>query len=120
MNAITGLGKYFFAIPMLIFGVFHFMGANEMAAMAPGGVISVYFTGACLILFAISVFIGKYDKLAAVLLAFMLLLFVALVHLKSATTGNQMATMSLIKDLALVGGALMYAHSHARDNSIIG
>ena len=117
MNAITGLGKYFFAIPMLIFGVFHFMGANEMAAMAPGGVISVYFTGACLILFAISVFIGKYDKLAAV---FMLLLFVALVHLKSATTGNQMATMSLIKDLALVGGALMYAHSHARDNSIIG
>ena len=45
MNAITGLGKYFFAIPMLIFGVFHFMGANEMAAMAPGGVISVYFTG---------------------------------------------------------------------------
>ena len=120
MDAITGLGKYFFSIPMLIFGVFHFMSADAMASSAPGGVISVYITGICLILFAISVLIGKYDKLAAVLLAFMLLLFVTLVHMKAATIGSQMATISLLKDMSLIGEALMYAHALAKDKSIIG
>ena len=120
MDAITGLGKYFFSIPMLIFGVFHFMSADAMAGSAPGGVISIYITGICLILFAISVLIGKYDMLAAVLLAFMLLLFVTLVHMKSATVGSQMATVSLLKDMSLIGGALMYAHALAKDKSIIG
>lgn len=120
MNAITGLGKYFYAIPMLVFGIFHFMGADQMAGMAPGGAITVYITGLAFVLFAVSVLIGKYDKLAAVLLAIMLLLFVLLIHLKGATSGDQMATISALKDLALVGAALMYAHSMARDNSIIG
>ncbi len=46
MNSVTGLGKYLYAIPMVIFGVFHFLGANDMAAMAPfGGIFIIYFTG---------------------------------------------------------------------------
>ena len=50
----------------------------------------------------------------------MLLLFVTLVHMKSATVGSQMATVSLLKDMSLIGGALMYAHALAKDKSIIG
>lgn len=34
MNALLGIGKYLFAIPFLVFGVFHFMGAEAMAGMA--------------------------------------------------------------------------------------
>ena len=121
MNSITSLGKYLFAIPMLVFGVFHFISANEMAGMAPfGGSIIIYLTGACLILFAVSVLIGKYDKLAAVLLALLMILFITLIHMKGAMSSDQMATVSLLKDMALAGGALMYAHSCAKDNSIIG
>ncbi len=122
MKSITGLGKYLFAVPMLIFGVFHFMGANDMAGMVPlpGGVFWVYLTGAALIAAAISIFIGKLDKLAAVLLALMLLIFVFTIHLGGAMSGDQSAVAGFLKDLALAGGALMYAHSMAKDNAVIG
>ncbi len=122
MNAILGLGKYIFAVPFAIFGIFHFMGADAMAAMAPGGSIMVYFTGACLIAATVSILIGKYDKLATALLGVMLLLFVVLVHAKglSDPAQQQMATMSILKDLALAGAAWMYSASLSKDNSVIG
>jgi len=121
MNAFTGLGKYIYAIPMVIFGVFHFLGANDMAAMAPvGGVFMIYFTGICLILFGVSVFLGKYDKLAAVLLAVMLFLFAFILWFSGFISQDQAASSAFLKDIGLAGGALMYAHSASRDNSIIG
>ncbi|NOT37916.1 MAG: DoxX family protein [Saprospiraceae bacterium] len=121
MNAVTGLGKYLFSIPIFVFGIFHFLNAEGMGAMSPfGGKIMIYITGACLILFSLSVFIGKLDKLAAVLLCVFLLSCVFLVHLDGFRNGNQVGTTSFLKDIALAGAALMYAHSIAKDNSIIG
>ena len=118
MNAFIGLGKYIFALAMAVFGVSHFMYADAMAGMAPfGGTIIVYLTGLCLVLFAVSVFISKYDKLAAVLLAVMMILFIALLHIKPAMDGDM---THLLKDLAICGGALMYAGGHAKDSSVIG
>ncbi|NND33937.1 MAG: DoxX family protein [Saprospiraceae bacterium] len=116
-----GLGKYIFAIPFLIFGIFHFMNADAMGGMAPGGSIMVYISGLGLILAAISIFIGKLDKLACVLLALLLLLFIILIHAPGlgdeATMQNSMS--GLLKDMGLLGGALMAA-SKAKDNSVIG
>ena len=74
----------------------------------------------CLIAFALSVFIGKYDKLAAILLAIFLLLTMFMIFLKGVSANDQTATTMFLKDLGLVGGALMYAHGFAKDNSIIG
>ncbi len=119
MNAITGLGKYLFALPFIGFGLFHFMGADAMAGMAPGGVGMVYFTGAALIAAGISMLIGKLDKLAAVLLAVMLLLFAFIVHAPNVTPEN-MEMGNILKNVALAGGALMYAHSLSRDHTAIG
>lgn len=119
MKQIIGLGRWFFSVPFLIFGVFHFMGAENMAAMAPGGVIMVYFTGLCLVAAAVSMFIGKYDKLAAMLLALMLFLFIVIIHVPAVAGGDQMSMMSLLKDLGLIGGALMYAGAYAKDHSIV-
>ena len=65
MNAVLNLGKYLYAIPMAIFGIMHFMFADAMAGMAPGGKFMVYFTGLALVLAGVSMVIGKYDKLAA-------------------------------------------------------
>ncbi len=122
MNSVIGLGKYIFAIPFLVFGIMHFMNADAMAGMAPGGSIMVYITGLALVAAAISIFIGKLDKLAAVLLALMLILFIVLLHAKGL--GGDEATMqasmsNLLKDLGLAGGALLYA-GQATDNSVIG
>ncbi len=127
MNAVLNLGKYLLAIPMAIFGVFHLMGADNMAGMVPsylpGGVFWVYLSGVGLIAAAVSIFIGKYDKLAAVLLAGMMLLFILMLHLPGAMAGGenaQASTGGLLKDMAIAGAALMYASNFARDKSIIG
>lgn len=118
MNAFLGLGKYLLALPMAAFGILHFMNADAMAGMAPfGGTLVIYFVGLCLVLFGVSVILGKYDKLAAVLLAVMLILFIAFLHFKSAMAGD---FGGMLKDLAIAGGALMYAQSYAKDKSIIG
>ncbi|MDH3244826.1 MAG: hypothetical protein OEM26_09435 [Saprospiraceae bacterium] len=123
MKSIIGLGKYIFAIPFFIFGIMHFMNADAMAGMAPGGVVMVYITGVALVAAAISIIIGKLDKLACVLLAVMLLLFVILIHAQGLGSDDEMqmaASMSnLLKDLALAGGALLCA-GQAKDNSVIG
>ncbi len=120
MNAILSLGKYLYAIPFAIFGLFHFMNAGAMAGMAFGSSILVYITGIALIAAAVSMLIGKYDKLAATLLGFMLLLFVFLVHFKGAMAGDQAATGNVLKDLMLAGAAWIYAKNAAKDPSVIG
>lgn len=113
MDAIIKLGKYLLAVPMAVFGIFHFMGANNMAGMVPsfipGGVLWVYVTGAALIAAAVAIIIGKKAKLASFLLAVLLLVFVLAIHLKGAMGGDQMAMASLLKDLAIAGGALVFA-----------
>lgn len=120
MNAILSIGKYLYAIPFAIFGIFHFMNAQAMAGMAFGSAFLVYLTGAALIAATISILIGKLDKLAATLLALFLILTALLVHLQGATAGDQSATSSFLKDLALAGAAMMYAKNASRDNAVIG
>ena len=120
MNAITALGKWLYALPMLVFGVFHFMNANQMAGMVPipGGSIWVYVTGLAFLAAGISILLGRLDKLAAILLALMLLIFALSIHLPSVLGGNQSSMSSLLKDIALAGGALMYARGLARDAAV--
>ena len=126
MNAITGLGKYLFALPFLGFGAGHFMNADAMAGMAPGGKVMVYVTGIALVLAAISMLIGKMDKLATALLGLMLLLFAFMLHMpgmmdgEAAEMAKQAAMSNFMKDVALAGAAWMYSSSIAKDNAIIG
>ena len=122
MNSITGLGKYLFALPILAFGVMHFIGAKDMVSMVPipGGIIWVYLTGAALILAALAMLTGKKDGLAAFLLGILLLAFI-LTHvsimgndqLPEMVTGMQPG--SILKNIALAGAAFMYAHALAKD-----
>jgi len=117
MNAVLNIGKYLYAVPFAIFGLFHFLNAENMKGLAFGSSILVYLTGAALIAAAVSLIIGKLDKLAAVLLAVFLVLTALLVHLEAATSGDP---GSLLKDLMLAGAALMYAKTMAKDNAVIG
>lgn len=128
MNAFLSLGRWLFPIPFLAFGVMHFMSAQMMAdyvvpAYMPAKVIWVYLSGAGLIGAAVSMYIGKYDKLATTLLAVMLVLIVLMVHLPGAMAGGEGAQNSvsmLLKDIGLAGAAMLYAQNQAKDHSIIG
>lgn len=121
MNSIISLGKYFFTIPFIAFGIMHFLNADMMAAMAPGGAIMVYISGLTMILAGISIIVGKYDKLACILLSIQLLLYVILVHAPGLSDEASMANSlsGMLKDIGLMGGALLAA-SQAKDKSVIG
>jgi uncharacterized membrane protein len=123
MQKFIQLGRWFFILPFLAFGFLHF-GPLEFSLpyvpkWLPFPAFWVYFTGVCLILFTVSAILKKYDKLAAVLLALCLLLFVVLVHIPAATTGDFKAAIGSLRDLTMMGAALMYAGAYAKDNRLI-
>ena len=109
MHALPIVGRYLFAIPMAIFGSFHFLRGADMAGIVPipGGVFWVYLTGAGLIAAAVAIITGKMAVLACRLLAVFLLLTAVTVHLPALMGGDQNAMSQVLKDLALAGGALV-------------
>ena len=124
MNAFLSLGRWIFAVPFAIFGLFHFMNAEGMAGMVPNympaKMIWVYLSGAGLIAASVSMVVEKYDKLATTLLSLFLLLMVGLMHAQGAMNNNPSAMSMLLKDLSLAGAAMMYALHYAKDRSVIG
>ena len=109
------IGSYLFSIPFIIFGMMHFMMGGQMAGMVPsfipGGVFWVYLTGLALVLAGVSIIIQKKAKLASLLLAVMLGMFMVFVHIPGLMNEAtmQMAMPSLLKDMALAGAALTYS-----------
>lgn len=128
MNAFLGLGRWFFALPLALIGLLHFMDTSAMAdnvvpAYLPAKEVWVYLAGAALIAASVSLVLGKYDKLAATLLAAFLIILAILVHVPKAMSGGlaaQSALTSLLKDAIIAGGAMMYALHYAKDRSVIG
>jgi len=125
MNAIFGLGRFLFAIPIFIFGINNFVNMVRLESWHTGGKVGVILSGIALIAASISFIIKKYDKLAAVSLAFMLILFVAILHipsyLNSVDSRDQMNAMSgILQDLIIAGSALLYARHVAADPAVIG
>ena len=114
----TTIARYIFALPFLVFGLFHFMNTDQMTSFVPGwmpgGAFWVIVTGLALIGAAISIMIRVWDYWATLLLALMLILFVIFVHLPGATSGDQSAMSSLLKDTSLAGACLLYAGYVAR------
>ncbi len=120
ISPLTRLGRFLLAIPMAVFGIIHFMAGANMAPMVPipGGVVWVYITGVALIAAAVSIIIQKKARLASTLLAIMLLIFVFSIHLPAVLAGGdggQSAMAMLLKDLAIAGGALVYAGTQPQD-----
>lgn len=84
----------------------------------------IYVTGIALIAASLSVIIGKFDRLACVLLALLLITIALTIHLPNLLNADdpaiQAASMdSFLKDIGLTGGALM-ASKLARDDAVTG
>jgi len=117
MKTLTGVvARSMYGVPMIFFGFNHFTKAGFMAGVVPsyvpGGVFWVYLTGLALIAAGLSIVAGRVAWLAGPLLALLLMVFVLTVHLPGVLAGGEgamMATLGLLKDLALAGGALLAA-----------
>ena len=90
------------------------MNASAMAGMLggwPAAEFLIYLSGFGLIAAAVAIIINKYARLACLLLAAELLIIVVAIQLPML--GNpemaQMATTNILKDISLIGGALMVA-----------
>ena len=116
------VAEIIFALTMLVFGFNHIQAGEMMAGGVPiaGGVIWVYVTGAGLILAAIAIIINRFKTLACYLLALMLLIFVALIHIPSFVQakdqmGKMMPMISTLKDIAIAMGAILIGNNvHVR------
>lgn len=107
------IGVIIYALCIGYFGVNGLMDASDMAGYhlvpdyMPGAAkIWIYMTSTCLVLAAISFLIGKYTRIAALLLTAFLVIVILTVQIPHVQNGN---LTDLIKDSAMAGGALMIA-----------
>jgi len=120
MNALTGsLARLLYGLPMLAFGIMHFLNVSDMVGMVPsfmpgGAELWVYITGVALILAGLaivgSIVVSGLSGLtywACILLGVMLISFVVALHLPA---GNM---PMILKDLGLAGGAWALARQYA-------
>ncbi|MCG6169228.1 DoxX family protein [Leptospira sanjuanensis] len=109
------IGKIVYAVPFAIFGLFHFISGPAMSGIVPSYIpfplVWVYLVGLALIAASVSIITGIKTHLATILLAVLLGIFVVLVHLPGAAAGNQASTVALLKDVSLLGAALLIAGS---------
>lgn len=114
MKSLAVFGRVLFAIPFGIIGLNHFFMTDiflgMMTSFIPGGAYTILLTGALLILASISIMINKYIKITCFGLAALLFIFIVTIHIPGLFTPNsKLALVELLKDMALMGGAIMIA-----------
>ncbi|MEM7572862.1 MAG: DoxX family protein [Bacteroidota bacterium] len=118
----TQFGKWLFILPFAVFGLLHFGPLEYTLPYVPEFLplpsFWIYFSGLGLLAFCLSAMLGKLDRLAAYLLALMLLLFVAIIHIPGAIQGDFVQLIGIFRDTAMAGAALLYAEFVARDSSL--
>jgi uncharacterized membrane protein len=114
------LGRVFFAAPMAVFGAQHFTDTQAVSQLVPswipgGRIFCTYLVGTCLIAAALSIVVKKHARLAASLLATMLMMFILCLHIPNiiADPRNVLTWAFGFRDLAFSGGALAFAASLA-------
>jgi uncharacterized membrane protein YphA (DoxX/SURF4 family) len=111
------LGRILYGLPFLGFGAGHLINADKMSVMVPayipGGVVWIYLTGVAFIVASVAIVTGIKARAACFGLALMLLVFVATIDLPGMANPNvqlqMMSTVGLLKDVSLVGAALVLA-----------
>lgn len=123
MKILLNIGKYLFPLSFLLYVGLHFgkpeVGASFIPSWIPAHIFMNYFTGVLILLYIVSSIIGKYDKLANVLMALYVLLMIFLVHIpRAAANDNDM--LNIFRNLMVIGALLIYAKYVAKDGSFIG
>ena len=117
------LGKYFFAIAFVAFGIQHFVYARFAAGLGPpwflGRPLWAYLTGVVFVAAGAAIFLGKKMRLAATVLGTSLFLFFALLYIPRITAQphNPGPWTSGFEVLALCGSALVLGSTLPREKS---
>ncbi|MDI9257964.1 hypothetical protein [Flavobacterium sedimenticola] len=138
MDKILTFGRYLFPLSFLLYVGLHLGKPEVGAAFVPDYIpfpyFWNYFTLCCILAFIISAILGKYDKLAYVLMALYVVLMAFLVHwpramgheLSSDTmTGEvnrekELEMVNFFRNMMVTGALLAFAKYVARDKRIIG
>ena len=116
------LGRYFFAVAFVAFGIQHFVYARFAAGLGPpwflGRPLWAYLTGAVFIAAGITILLGKMARLAATLLGTLISLFFVLLYVPRITAQlhNPGPWTSGFEVLALCGSAMVLANTLPRQN----
>jgi len=117
---ISRIAIYLLSAVMIIFGIYHFQHPRELLVFVPSnvpiGIYWVYIVGVAFILAALSFITNKWVKVAAYLLAALLIVFVLIIHVPNFRQAGdaqmrQAAFINILKDLALAAFALHIAGS---------
>jgi putative oxidoreductase len=123
MKNITTAGRILFAIPFALFGINHFLMLNYYVGMLtsfiPLGAYTIILTGIMLIVASISIISKKYVKFSTLMLALLLFIFIVTIHIPHLFTDSDKTStlIALLKDISLMGGALMIAGIYSEDES---
>ncbi|HTQ61932.1 MAG TPA: hypothetical protein VMI32_17040 [Candidatus Solibacter sp.] len=115
IDKLLAFGPLFFALPMAVFASQHFTETKLVATIVPrwlpGHLFWTYFIGAAVIAASLSIVLNKQARLAAILLAVLLILFVVLLHIPRilAHPKSVIAWAIALRDLSFSGGALAIA-----------
>jgi len=118
------LGRFLFAISMIVFGVQHFMYAGFIATLIPAWIpvhlFWVYLTGTGMIVAGFSIATGILASLASMSMALMFLLWFLLLHAPrvAASPRNGDEWTSAFVALAVSGGSFLLASTFSRRPSI--
>lgn len=119
---ISTIPRWLYAITFGGFGLMHLTMGNDLTGYVPdflpGDVFWVYLTGAAMIAASISFIIEKKVRLAALLIALMLLIFILTVHIPHYVASDKALEnlTGLFLDLAIAGGALLLAGQYPTKN----
>ena len=122
MNAVTVIGRYLFAIPLVIFGLIYLVNAETLTQFieTTGSVIWVYITGLIMLFAGIAILIRKKDAVASFLLGILFIILALVIDLRVAISLNfddPVSTSQLLKDLIIAGAAFVYCRSAAKDRT---
>ncbi|MBK9388883.1 MAG: DoxX family protein [Bacteroidetes bacterium] len=123
MKNITTIGRILFALPFAVFGINHFIMKDYyigiITSFIPLGAYTIFLTGIMLIAVSISIIIKKYIKISTIILAILLFLFIATIHIPHLINGNDQTVtlIALLKDISLMGGSLMIAGIYSEEDT---
>lgn len=115
MKKITTIGRILFALPFGIFGINHFLMTDYylglLTSFIPLGAYTIILTGIMLIATSISILTKKFVKVSTIILAILLFVFIATIHVPHLLNGSEktITLIALLKDISLMGGSLMIA-----------
>jgi uncharacterized membrane protein len=119
VRRIIPFGRVFFAVPLALFGMQHFLFANDLKdivpAWIPWHIFWTYLVGVALISTCMSILMEIKANLAALLAGIMFFLFVLMIYVPNLILNlhDRFAITVLLRDLVLSGGALALAGDQA-------